>query len=159
MDPAAPILVDPAARQAAALAELRTRVGALERRQFNPSDWGIPPALLAPEPSRRVGNAGQPAFGAGWSHYFDPGSGTTLYVEFYKTVEGLVALQGIAGWVGAGASGTIFTLPAGYAPPRECHYPGQGTGGAVVIVDPAGNVRCAVSSGGIAYLNGVVWRV
>lgn len=74
------------------------------------------PATLAPnvillDSWHNVGAAGEPAFGTGWTNLVsnNPGLG------FRKGADGRVAFKG-AVQIGAGAGGTIFTLPAGYRP-------------------------------------------
>src|SRR5258708_7048681 len=59
-----------------------------------------------------VGGAGAPAYQGAWAAAFDGGDEG---VSFYKDPFGIVHLQGSTYNAGS-ATGTIFTLPAGYRP-------------------------------------------
>src|SRR5688500_19704332 len=65
---------------------------------------------LFPEPWREIGGSGNPAFAANFSNY---GSGYAT-VGFRKEDNGVVRLKGLV--ANGVATGTIFTLPSGYAP-------------------------------------------
>jgi Collagen triple helix repeat (20 copies) len=71
-----------------------------------------------------IGAAGNPAFVGGWIHY-DTGSaspvggGSYQLVGYRKDPLGRVYLKGLVGASGTPTAARIFTLPAGYWPPRS----------------------------------------
>lgn len=71
----------------------------------------------------QVGAAGEPAFGTNWSHY---DGGTTFGIAgFRKDPLGRVKLKGqVKSSTAITAGSTIFTLPAGYRPPKAMRFGG-----------------------------------
>lgn len=94
-------------------------------------------AGVAPEPWRTVGNAGEPAFQNGWTHY-----DTTTWgpCQFRKDPHGVVWIRGS---VKNGSSGAAFTLPVGYRPSRHAAWPIPYGGGATsyLMVRTTGTVE------------------
>lgn len=89
----------------------------------NQTDVTIPGGgSTTPEAWHEVGAAGEPTFQNGWLNY---DGGTTFDTAgFYKDPQGRVHLKGLVkgGTVAAGATGTVFTLPAGYRPAKYNIY-------------------------------------
>jgi hypothetical protein len=148
----------PAARHAdaVAVAETATSVTSAARAGTVIAARSVTP----PEPVRRIGTPGQPAFGAGWKNAdFIP-----TPVGFYKDRKGIVHLEGEA-QASAGASQVIFTLPSGYAPPfaQNLVAPGGVTPDfsvalSTVGVGADGTVRLQKASTLFVTLDGLTWR-
>ena len=82
-------------------------------------------------------------------------------VEFARDPLGIVHLRGSALRCLAGATSTIFTLPAGYRPLAFEAFPGvnESTGGVVVVgVDPSGVVSAGVGTNDPASISGITFR-
>lgn len=158
IDPADPLSLHPATAAIAQAGEHERRLGVLERRQFDPHEWGI-----ELEPSRTVGAFGEPAFGTGWSAYVDPTYGT-LSVQFFRTVEGIVILSGVA-IAGTAQPLRIFTLPSGYRPARHVIVPSRGASDGnfnrAVQIETDGDVigPQAAAGSALAYLDGLAFRI
>lgn len=118
---------------------------------------------LTIEDNHYVGAAGEPAFntGAGWGNYT-----TYSQARFYKDPFGRVHLSG---YVAGGASGsTIFTLPDGYLPEKQCRFTieietsGAGHGPhAHVQIETTGVISTTFNGGGTAtylMLDGISFR-
>jgi hypothetical protein len=104
---------------------------------------GQGPSSFAPsaiEAAHVVGAAGEPAYENSW--FAPPGSPHDEGVSFYKDPWGIVHLQGSAEHTVA-ATGTIFTLPAGYRPAGPIWVTDYGAGDstAYVNIKPDGTVN------------------
>lgn len=101
---------DPVSKQYDVNADHQRRLAVMERRQV--PMW---------EPTRLIGDAGEPGFGAQWKHGDDivPGEG---HLGFYKDAYGRVQVVGRAGRTAYG-SNEVFTLPDGYRPGQTSWWP------------------------------------
>jgi hypothetical protein len=90
-----------------------------------------------------VGNTGEPAFVNNWVNY---DTATYNGAGFRKQPDGRVTLKG---FVKAGTAAVMFTLPAGYRPPKDIIWTGTAHNGSTYVpVD--GRVY---SNGGVAIVN------
>lgn len=87
------------------------------------SDVITPYNLTLPQTWHKLGDAGEPAFGAGWQNFsaLETGGGWTN-VKFMKDQQDWVRLTGLANRPVAGTQAIIFTLPVGYRPPIDCEF-------------------------------------
>jgi hypothetical protein len=121
------------------------------------------PTLAPPEAWHEVGSTGEPPFQNSWVNLDSSGLATAA---FYKDPFGVVRLKGIVS--GGTVSTAVFTLPAGYRPPKTEDFPAVSFGGtspsivlADVIVGDDGTVQIAVSAGNTSSgvtLDGITFR-
>lgn len=168
IDPLAPFPTDPAAKTAADLAEARRRVAALERRQFDPSNWGLAAGALAPQfvPQwHYLGAVGEPAYAAEFTSAIGAVSGQPWPLGFWKDPFGMVHMTGTAQRVsGTGDSDPVTTLPVGYRPDpaNEAHPVGARNLLSVgpIVVLPTGEVSVPglATAGWVQYFDGASFR-
>lgn len=117
-------------------------------------------ASIQPEAWREIGASGQPPFQNGFSNY-DPPNFTTA--AFFRDVSGVVHIKGTvvnaASNLNSLATGTIFTLPAGYRPSRitDIVLPANNAYGQIRIY-PTGEVFCALGNSSFLELDGITLR-
>lgn len=105
-----------------------------------------------------VGAAGEPAFANSWVNYV--GVSNESPISFTKDPLGRVRLRGFAATGTLGATGGMFTLPAGYRPPGELRIPVYSHNGTVqvvgmVLISPSGVVNPTFGHNFIFSIDGI----